>query len=620
MYSLFPKMQPEANSHAQVESSISRAPLTLKNCLGIIVLFWLINLAVLLVLQLCHTNFGFKVWPMGEDRVWISLLQNNHGADVARSFWHLNDRNPLSPWWYIAVSPIVMSSEFGIYFVRKMVDPILATVTFVLLDKISGARHRAFCLATAVLILFWNFSYFYVEQIMWNFLMALTCTLLTVLCYQKFLEQGRRQSFFQALSLVLYFVSFTSYTLQSGAVGANFVLALTQQTGEPLSRKFKNACVDAFPFLALLGIYLLTWTTASKPAVDYYHIYLDRIKDQFIASVWNFVWQNDYSNFFVAMSREWSPLALYGLFLLLSAVAFFFLNNAFKGHEPEKIEGETATVTSVPPSTGTFLVNLIALILAVGLPTIMVESTSHLWLPGTRVRMIGQFVSPCLFACVILTVAQTLKRFNFRFTRQMMALSFSVLFSAAVLMGFQYNKMLVTQTAFERRLAQGLRWYILPGQAHRYFVVRLDHCNWNVSQYLLDMFVETAFNLGNLHLRIIPDYVPEPIEAHPHWFITVNEKGVEHAAIDFGHGFIPWNQVTFLSFDGQKIQLIDPLTEDQFKGLQIKWLAKKPIHQSLTPETFAVAKKALAGSKVKSNLQNVEDEEVHDRPNPTDPH
>jgi hypothetical protein len=604
MRSLFPKMQPEANSHVEVEKAISRGPLTVKNCLCIIVGCWLINLAVLLVLQLCHQNFGFKVWPMGEDRVWISLLQNNHGADVARAFWHLNDRNPLSPWWYMAVSPIIMSSEFGIYLVRKMVDPILAMVTFVLLDKIGGAKHRAFCLATAVLILFWNFSYFYIEQIMWNFLLALTCTLLTVMCYQKFLEQGRRQSVFQALSLVLYFVSFTSYTLQSGAVGANFILALTQQTGEPLSQKFKNACVDAFPFFALLGIYLLTWTTASKPVVDYYHIHLERIKDQFIASVWNFVWQNDYSNFFMAMSREWTPVALYGLFLLLSAVAFFFLNRALKDRAPENLESETK-------STVTFLVNLSALILAVGLPTILVESTSHLWLPGTRVRMIGQFVSPCLFACVILSVSQIFQRFNFRFTRQVMALSFSVLFSAAVLMGFQYNKMLVTQTAFERRLAQGLRWYILPGQAHRYFVVRLDHCNWNVSQYLLDMFVETAFNLGNLHLRIIPDYLPDHIENHPHWFIIVNEKGVKHAAIDFGHGFIPWNQVIFLSFDGQKIQLIDPLTADQFKGLQIKWLAKEPIHQSLTPDTFAIAKKALTG---------VEDEEVHDLPNPTDPH
>jgi hypothetical protein len=598
MRSLFPKMQPEANSHAEVERAILRAPLTLKSCLVIVALCWLANLALLLVLQLCHLNFGLKVWPMGEDRVWISLLQNNHGADVARSFWHLNDRNPLSPWWYMAMSPIIMSSEFGIYAVRKIVDPILATVTFLLLDKISGARHRAFCLATCILILFWNFSYFYIEQIMWNFLMALTCTLLTVLCYQKFLEQGRRQSYLQALSLVLYFISFTSYTLQSGAVGANFVLALTQQTGESFAQKFKNACVDAFPFLALLGVYLLTWTTASKPVVDYYQIHLERIKDQFVASVWNFVWQNDYSNFFVAMSKEWPPLALYGLFMVLAVGAYFFLNTALKGDESKTIESK-----SKEPSTGTFLVNLIALILAVGLPTILVESTSHLWLPGTRVRMIGQFVSPCLFGCIILGVSQTLKRFNFRFTRQMMALFFSVLFSGAVLMGFQYNKMLITQTAFERRLAQGLRWYILPGQAHRYFVVRLDNCDWNVSQYLLDMFVETAFNMGNLHLRIVPNYLPEPLDAHPHWFITVSENGVEHAAIDFGHGFIPWNQVIFLSFDGQKIRLIDPLTEDQFKGLQIKWLAKKPIHQSL-----------MAGNV------SVDDKDVHDRPNPTDPH
>ena len=604
MPSLFPKMQPELSSSAQAQSSASRAPLSIKNSVLAIVSFWVADLSVLLILQLCHTNFGFKVWPMGEDRVWISLLQNNHGSDVARSFWHLNDRNPLSPWWYMAVSPIIMSSEFGIYAVRKIVDPILATVTFLLLDKMGGSRHRAFCLATSILILFWNFSYFYIEQIMWNFLMALTCTLLTVFCYLKFLEQGRKQSIFQALSMVLYFITFSSYTLQCGAVGANFVLALTQQTGESLGRKLKNACVDALPFLALLAVYLLTWTTASKPVVDYYHIHVERVRDQFMASVWSFLWQNDYSNFFVVMSREWSPVALYGLFVGLCAGLYFYLN----GLLPKDVanlnasENQTTLVSNLFPSTRIFLINLIALIFAVGLPTILVESTSHLWLPGTRVRMIGQFVTPCLFACVILGITEFLKRFDFKYLRQLMALSFSVLFSAAVLMGFQYNKMLVTQTAFERRLAQGLRWYILPGQAHRYFVVRLDNCKWNVSQYLLDMFVETAFNLGNLHLRIVPDYLPEPLDAHPHWFITVSEKGVEHAAIDFGQGFIPWNQVIFLSFDGQQIRMINPLSEDQFKGLQLKWLAEKPIIQSLSTDP------------------NTVDAQAHDLPNPTDTH
>ena len=598
MNSLTPKITPEIISDSLAQTDYSKQ-FSVARGLAIICLFWLASIALLLILQMCHTQFGLKVWPMGEDRVWISLLQNHRGSEIARAFWHLNDRNPLSPWWYMAFSPIILGSEFGIYAVRKLVDPILSMTTFVLFDRLGQGHKRALALSLSLVILFWNFSYCYVEQIMWNFLMALTCTLLTILCYQKFLETERKQSSWQALSMVLYFVSFTSYTLQCGAVLANFVLALTRENNQKLIEKFKDASIDAFPFLALFGFYLLTWQTTSKPVVDYYAVHFERIKDQFFSSLANFVWQGDYSDFYHALINEWTAPVLYSALAVIFAGAFFITNRFL--YKDEIIEG----IVEHQNSSRTFLLRVMIVVLSVSLPTILVESTSHLWLPGTRVRMIGQFVSPCLFACSALLVVSCFSAFKsikFKYSRQVMAATLSALFAIALVTGLQYNKMLVEKTAFERRLAHGLQWYLLNSPAHRYFVVKLEHCSWIESQYLQDTFIETVFNMGNLHMRTIPDTVPEKIQDHPHWFISIDDSGVEHAAIDFGQGYIPWDQVVFLSFDGQKIKLIDPITEAEFKGLCVKWVAK----------TKSISQNSVGAMSILKNAKS------HDLPNPTD--
>src|SRR3954469_3827347 len=77
--------------------------------LALIAAVLLILIATMLLLQGAGLDFGFKIWPFGEFRNWIELLQDGPGVNAAKLFWALDNRNALSPWWYLAARPLIES-------------------------------------------------------------------------------------------------------------------------------------------------------------------------------------------------------------------------------------------------------------------------------------------------------------------------------------------------------------------------------------------------------------------------------------------------------------------------------------------------------------------------------
>jgi hypothetical protein len=134
--------------------------------LWIIILVWAASNLLLLALQALRFGVGFHVHPLGEDRVWIRLMANHPGFEMNRQYWAISSRNPLVSWWYQALSPLIFLLPEGLYLLRKLVDPFLATSVYLLVHQISRARLPKFAFACGVLVLFWNFSG-YVEQIIW---------------------------------------------------------------------------------------------------------------------------------------------------------------------------------------------------------------------------------------------------------------------------------------------------------------------------------------------------------------------------------------------------------------------------------------------------------------------
>ena len=79
---------------------------------------WGLLLVCMALAQRMNYQLGFAVWPLGEDRNWIDILQNNKGTAAARAFWEVSDRNPLAPWWYIALRPIILRYDAGLLIIR----------------------------------------------------------------------------------------------------------------------------------------------------------------------------------------------------------------------------------------------------------------------------------------------------------------------------------------------------------------------------------------------------------------------------------------------------------------------------------------------------------------------
>jgi hypothetical protein len=138
--------------------------------LGLIVAAWLAYLAVLGSLQLLGYKSGFAVWPLGEDRNWISILLKGEGANAAGVFWQVNDRNPLSPWWYIAFRKLILGVEPGLLILRLLVGLSLGIASYVLIAAVTQTRILALGVGLAVTLWMANG---YVDQIYWNFQAAL---------------------------------------------------------------------------------------------------------------------------------------------------------------------------------------------------------------------------------------------------------------------------------------------------------------------------------------------------------------------------------------------------------------------------------------------------------------
>jgi hypothetical protein len=93
----------------------------------VILAAWAAHLVILGALQARGADFVSDVWPLGEDR----------GLRMTRLFWSVDGRNPLSPWWYLVASLLILAHDSGLYLIRKLVDPLLAVSAFLLFDRVT---------------------------------------------------------------------------------------------------------------------------------------------------------------------------------------------------------------------------------------------------------------------------------------------------------------------------------------------------------------------------------------------------------------------------------------------------------------------------------------------------
>jgi hypothetical protein len=538
--------------------------------LWIIVLVWAASNLLLLALQALGFGVGFNVHPLGEDRNMIRLMANYPSLELHRQFWAtLESRNPLASWWYQAFSPLIFLRPEGLYLLRKLVDLFLATSVYVLVNQISRARLPKFALACGVLVLFWNFSA-YVEQILWIPLISLGLSILSVYFYCRYLDSGRATADNFVISLLLFFVALATYSIQCGVPIAVFLLGLCRRQETIGSRRLSSAVYggikDTFFFGVLFVLFMQIWISTSAPMIGFFRpgLFLKHLPK----SIANLVWHYDTSRLIGSLNQHW-PLWLVVASVGVSAILFYCLFVAIARKEATPL-ATASTVTHLD------LVLVLAVFCALVAPTLLLESTTAIWSPGTRSRMFQQGFQPVLYLSILFLLTEYLFRRTGRGVEYVRNGGIALLCALGFVFGLEYNRTLSEQTMFERKLETGLK-EILPSIGKpTHFVVKMKGMKMGVwysgtSVSMPSLFVETAYDSNAVWLD--PVYAGEPKASKPVTFGS-DQQGIYSPE---SGGWIPYQDVVFLEFDGQRVTRLRNIDQETFSGYGALYAREKPL-------------------------------------------
>jgi hypothetical protein len=540
--------------------------------LWIIILVWAASNLLLLALQAFRFGVGFHVHPLAEDREWTRLAANHPGLEMVQQFWAtLEKRNPLAPWWYQAFSPLIFLMPEGLYLLRKLVDLFMAISVYLLVDQISRAKLPKFALACGVLVLFWNFSG-YVEQIMWIMLISFGLSILSVYFYCRYLDSGRATADYLVISLLLFFAALATYSIQCGVPIAVFLLGLfrRQETtaGSRLSSAVWAAIKDTIFFGVLFVLFIQIWMTTSVPMDSYFHLDPGQFLKQFQASVTNFVWHIDTSYLVGSLNQHW-PLWLIVASAVISAILFYSLFVAITRKE-----------ATLPAAGSSILYWDVLLVLAVFCalvaPTVLLESITAIWAPGSRSRMVQQGFQPVFYLSVLFLLTEYLIRRAGQGLEYFRNTGIALLCALAVVLGLEYNRKLTEQTRFERKLETGLKKIVPVLSKPMHFVVKMkgmDMAAWysGSAWSMPSLFVETAYNSDAVWLDPIFEGEPNASQAV---IFGSDQQGVYSPE---SGSWIPYQDVVLLEFDGQRVTRLTNIDRKAFAGYGARYAREKPL-------------------------------------------
>jgi len=523
---------------------------------------------------------------MGEDRVWVRLLQRSPSPfGLTRAFWEINDRNPLSPWWYGAVRPLVLdpAPSWGLYACRLAVSAALAVSVFILADELGRRRRTRVAFLLGLGVLLWDFSGYY-EQITWNFYGGLTLVVLSVWSYVRYLDSGRTLPRALAASLVLHALAIGTYTIHCGAPLAVFLLALARPPSL-LSRRrlIAEAVVDAAGYAVLLGAFVAIWITTSRPTSTYYALSLGRVSTQLLASLRQLLWHDDFTRLGGHLVGTWHIALVFVAVAGGAALVVAVLRVAQRGEPAPTAPIQEDRAGAEEPGRALTL-GLAALALAVAVPTVALESTSAVWLPGYRARMIHQLFEPVVGLLGLAALGALVARWRGPSSRDLvLTWGLVTLCTAALVIGVDYNRTLCALTANERALRDGIAPLLERLGTPAHVLVQLDErTRWPITDEFSDTYIQTWFWRSDVHMRVLSaDPPPDPGWAR-WWRVELGEDdvGVRFAAVNAGQEAVPWSHVALVRFDGERVSVPALVTAADLEGLQVDLRRAGPILQA----------------------------------------
>jgi hypothetical protein len=528
--------------------------------LAAVVMAWLLLVGLLLGLQAAGRNFGFNVWWSGEARTWMMWLQDGPGSAAARIFWEIDGRNPLSPWWYIAVRDFIFAQPAAFFILHLATSLLLGVSSYLAVVAVTAGRGRLFGVSLGILAAVFLCST-RTDNIHWLFIGALACSLLSVAGFAQFLNSGRQRAPWLVWSLILWTVAYQTYTIQAGAVLAVGALSFTQEGrfrgARDVVLRMMRAAVDALPYVATLLLFVLVWKTTSGGITESTSF---SNPARILQSLQQGVWHSDYT-MYLAWARQIGPKTV--LLVLVVGVPTLVVAQGFVGG---------ASPQDDAPIRLFDLGRVVMVGLCIVAPTVLLESTSRMHAPGSRWVMVLQFWAPLLALSSIAAAVLVLPRRAGLWTWWTASAGLA---AGGILLTLGMNQTQTYITRDERAFMAALEQIAIEDRAAeaefpRHYLVKHAPGYWLPSDFVGRAYARTEFGeVGKTTFRYL---MPGPVLYRP-VFLPDRVENPEYGR----KGMAPYSRVGVLAWDGKRMTRMSGADRATFDGLAVEWKRSEPL-------------------------------------------
>ncbi|MEO8401139.1 MAG: hypothetical protein ABI597_04990 [Gammaproteobacteria bacterium] len=525
------------------------------NLVSYIFCAWLFGIVILLLAQVFVGTNGLIVYPSGEDFTWMRYVQPNVQYSLHHSWWALASRNPLAPWWYWLVSPLILKYPWGLYFIRKLVDLFLAISTLLMVNELLKNRRPWIAVWTAILVLVWNFSA-YLEQVLLIMLISIGFSILSIYFYLVYLRTDRMQHGYLIASLITFFIALGTYTLQCGTPLAIIAISLIDAINRPTladrKKALKDTVIDILGYGFLFVLFILIWVTTSGPTSDFFELHPSLFIHNFLPSIKYFIWHQNTTTLYHSIIKHWHAWVI-----ILVANLFALLFSKLALFRQMRIE----YISNARRESLSLLLPLLVL-LAISMPTLILESTSNMWGPGLRSEMMQQIFNPLAYLFTILLCIQLIRPFITEKHAKVLATVLMVFLCTSVTMiSLEYNRKLFEQTKYERNLIAGIKTFVPELTKPMAILVKVKNFDWydGHNPAITNLFIQYSYNSSVIKLETIGD-TSSATTKDPIVFGS-KEKGVYFPGIK---SWVDYDSVLVLQADKKEIVSLKNLTPTLF--------------------------------------------------------